>query len=296
MLSILTTSFGSVDSGNGFCNKTKQIYHDNQCCPQNANGVVESSIQRDAELMRLASTYSSCLFKGFEMKNLSTVPNLDPTQGVYDLFGVGDILPFLKNEPIPESWIQCPGALYMYTYMFNFVTVDGHPQDGTCSPTNAEMMRVLDEIYVAERRVGLDVRTPAGLALWTSAFSGEWKNKIPPIFGIDQAWVDSVVSRLHALEANGDVVKLALATALSHIGVIGPQMDLSFTVTFEVPHANKTETLSMLDPKVAVIKAAWLANKGLYPKIQAAVGAECVHCPGTRSHGGIAGRNFFGLS
>ena len=296
MLSILTTSFGSVDSGNGFCNKTKQIYHDNQCCPQNANGVVESSIQRDAELMRLASTYSSCLFKGFEMKNLSTISNLNSTQDIYTAFAFGDVIPFLKNEPIPETWIQCPGALYTYAYMFNYVTVEGLPQTGTCNDANVELIRVLDEVYTAERRVGFDVRTEGGLALWTAAFSGVLDNKIQPIWGIDQDWVDSVFSRIQGVDANLDVVRLCMATAITHIGLIGPQMSKTFTATFETPYVNVEKTLALDDPEVNDIKGELLDNKGLFDDIAIAIGAKCEACPRTRSHDGIAARRFFGLS
>jgi hypothetical protein len=230
------------------------------------------------------------------MKNLSTISNLDDTQGIYTTFEYGDVIPFLKNEPIPESWIQCPGAMYVYAYMFNYVTVEGHPQTGTCTEANTQIIRVLDEIYVAERRVGFDVRTSGGLALWTAAFSGVFDNKIQPIWGIDQAWVDSVFSRIQAVDANLDVVRLCMATALTHIGLIGPQMGKTFTATFETPYVYVEKTLALDDPEVNKAKRELLDNKGLFNQIVVAIGAKCEACPRTRSHDGIAARRFFGLS
>jgi hypothetical protein len=284
-----------AEPGYGFCDKSKLFHQDGQCCPQNINGADLTSIDRDASLMQLAHIYSRCPFKNIEYKNLSAIPNLVNIKDDYNTFDYGDVLPFLKNELVPESWIQCPGAMVTYAYMFSYVTVEGHPQTGTCNTANVEMIRVLHEVYDAERRVGFDLRTPGGASLWMSAFQGMYENKIQPIDGIDQAWVNSVFSRLQAINENRDVVNLVMATAITHIVVIQKQMDLSFNAKFEPPYVDIEVTLSLASEEATAIKGALIDNKGIYSAIMAKLSAECTVCPGTRSQDGLGARRFFGL-
>ena len=107
--------------------------------------------------------------------------------------------------------------------------------------------------------------------------------------------MNSVFSRLQAINENRDVVNLVMATAITHIVVIQKQMDLSFNAKFEPPYVDIEVTLSLASEEATAIKGALIDNKGIYSAIMAKLSAECTVCPGTRSQDGLGARRFFGL-
>jgi len=207
---------------------------------------------------RIAKSQDVCLGSGLQYNNYELNPMIQGAYGQFDTMAspptngaFANALKVGEHHLMPQNYINCPGMVVMYGYIGGWVNVSNHPSPDTCSEDVVKISFIMQEMFQAERALGMDPETASGMGRWGPAMQGSFSLAFSKPLGSDvhgtggylaQAFADDLFARMQAISIGQshmkNLVYVMLGTMWTHLYIIGKMQNIELTMIVKEPFAD----------------------------------------------------------